>query len=61
MGGQAHRAQRDRMLEVNRYFSTPKQPWLARLMRNTEYGVDDWIGMVAKEKTILNDELRAVL
>ena len=61
MGGQAHRAQKDRKLEVKRYYSTPRQGLLSKLLSRKEYGVDDWIGLVAREKNILNEELRQAI
>lgn len=58
LGGQAHRKQKDRVLEVKRYYSDPKPGLLNRLLGQKEVGVDEWVGMVANEKQRLNDELR---
>ena len=58
MGGQAHREPKDRILEVNRYYSYPKSNVFRRLLGKPEVGVDEWIGLVAGEKDRLNEEVR---
>jgi superfamily II DNA or RNA helicase len=60
IGGQAHRAPKDRVLEVNRYHSDPAQSFFQRLLGAKDVGVDEWIGVVAKAKDILNEEMREV-
>jgi len=60
LGGLAHRLPEDRTLQVRRYYSTPNTSWFRRLIGAEDVGVDEWVGMVAKEKDILNEEMRAV-
>lgn len=60
LGGQAHRKPEDRVLEVKRYHSDPPTPWYRRLLGFGTVGVDEWVGNVAKEKDILNEEMRDV-
>jgi superfamily II DNA or RNA helicase len=61
LGGLAHRPEGQRKLEVRRYYSTPKTSWLRRLLTGNEVGVDEWVGRVAVEKDILNEEMRKVV
>lgn len=60
LGGLAHRAPKDRVLKVRRYFSTPQTSWFRRLFGQEDAGVDEWVGLVAKEKDALNEEMRQV-
>ncbi len=60
MGGLAHRAPKNRVVQVKRYYSDPTTSWFRRLLGGREVGIDEWIRNVALEKKRLNDEMRAV-
>jgi predicted DNA-binding WGR domain protein len=49
------------MLEVNRYYSDPRPNLIKRILGIQDVGVDEWIGMVAAEKDLLNTEMRGVV
>jgi len=60
LGGLAHRKPKDRVLQVRRYYSDPKQGFFGRMF-NKEVGVDEWIQRVADEKDRLNEEMRSTV
>ncbi len=61
-GGLSHRPVGNRKVEVNRYYSDPRQKsGFFGLTKKREVGVDEWIQRVADEKDRLNQELRDVV
>lgn len=60
LGGQAHRKPGERVLDVKRYYSDPPTSLIRRLLGGRSVGIDEWIGVVAKEKDTLNEEMRQV-
>jgi len=59
-GGLAHRPEDQRVIDVRRYRSDPRQNFLSRAVFGKEVGVDEWIQRVADEKDRLNDQLRVI-
>lgn len=59
-GGLAHRLEKDRVIQVNRYQSTPRQSLLGKAIFGKEVGVDEWMQRVADEKDRLNAQVRAI-
>lgn len=59
-GGLAHRPEKDRVIQVNRYQSTPRQSFLGKAIFGREVGVDEWMQRVADEKDRLNAQVRAI-
>lgn len=61
IGGQSHRKKEDRLVEVNRYYSDPNPGLIDSLLGRRPVGVDEWIGIVAKEKERLNNDMRSTV
>jgi hypothetical protein len=59
-GGLAHRPQDQRVVQVRRYRSDPRQNFISRAVFGKEVGIDEWIQRVADEKDRLNNELRVI-
>lgn len=59
-GGLAHRDEKDRIIEVRRYQSTPRQSVLGKAIFGKEVGVDEWMQRVADEKDRLNEQVRDI-
>jgi superfamily II DNA or RNA helicase len=59
-GGLAHRPKKDRIIQVNRYQSTPRQSVLGKAIFGKEVGVDEWMQRVADEKDRLNSQIRSI-
>ena len=59
-GGLAHRAKKDRIIQVNRYRSSPRQSLIGKALFGKEVGVDEWMQRVADEKDHLNAQIRLI-
>lgn len=59
-GGLSHRPEDQRVVDVRRYRSVPRQNFLSKLILGRQTGVDEWIQRVADEKDRLNAQFRQV-
>jgi SNF2 family DNA or RNA helicase len=59
-GGLSHRPKEDRVIQVNRYRSSPRQSYLGKAIFGKEVGVDEWMQRVADEKDRLNAQVRTI-